>query len=106
MSELSIGILTILAMISTLWWQSQHMSYIDFVYLAVYHPRCVLSSYLKLPWNVWMLLNQLGKNHDLVFMYVPNFSMFVSQFSQSLAKFDVKLLLKIFQFFTFKPSHT
>jgi hypothetical protein len=57
-------------MISTMWWQSQHMSYIDFVYLAAYRPRCVLSSYLKLPLNVWMLLNQLGKNHDLVFMYL------------------------------------
>lgn len=70
MSELSVGILTILAMICTIWWQSQHMSYIDFVHHAAYHPQCVSCSYLKLPLNVWMLLNQLGKEHDLLFMYL------------------------------------
>ena len=69
MSELSVGILTILAMISTILWQSQHMSYIDFVHLAAYHPQCASSSYLKLPLNVWMLLIQLGKKHDLLFIY-------------------------------------
>lgn len=70
MSELSVGILTILAMIYTIWWQSQHMSYIDFVHLAAYHSQCVSSSYLKLPLNVWMLLSQLGKKHDLLFLYL------------------------------------
>lgn len=30
----------------------------------------VLSSYLKLPLNVWLPLNQVGKKHDLLFMYL------------------------------------
>lgn len=69
-----------LAVISTIWWQSQHVPYIDFVHHAADHPQCVSSSYLKLPLIVWMLLKQLDKKYDLLFRYLNIFQCFFHSF--------------------------
>jgi hypothetical protein len=69
MSELSVESLTFVAM--NLSSDDNHSTCLPLTlfHSAADHPLCVLSSYLHLPLNMWMLLKQLGQKFDLLIMY-------------------------------------